>query len=189
MRKGHLFIISGPSAVGKTVVADKIFEMDSEISKIVTYTTRKRRESEKDGEDYNFVSQKEFLKLEKEGQFIESSLVYGNYYGVRLSFITEKMEQGQDLLLLINWEGFQKIKKKIVDRVYGFFLMPPSMEELERRIKLRAADSDEVIQQRLKMAAEDMRHASEFDVCIENVDIQDTAEKILKRINEIKLKM
>ena len=189
MEKGYLFIISGPSAVGKTVVADRIFKMDSKISKVVTYTTRNQREGEVDGVDYNFVSREEFLKLEEEGQFVESSLVYDNYYGVRLSSIMEKIEQGQDLLLLINWEGFQKIKKKVSDHVFGFFLTAPSIEELERRIRLRATDSDDVMQRRLRMAAEDMQHVSEFDVCIENVDIQDTADKILKKMNEIRQKV
>lgn len=185
MEKGFLFVISGPSAVGKTVVAAEIFKKNSLISKVVTYTTRARRNTERDGVDYHFISKEKFLELEHNGEFIESSLVYDNYYGVRLSSLSEAMEQGRDSLLLINWEGFQKIKRKITSNVFGFFLTT-DIKELERRIRIRATDSEEVIQNRLKMAAEDMRHKDEFDFCLENVEIQDTALKILKKMQKIK---
>ena len=116
---------------------------------------------------------------------MEFSLVYENYYGVRLSSLTEAIEQGRDQLLLINWEGFQKIKKKITDNVFGFFLTT-DMKELERRMRSRAADSEEVIQKRLKMAAEDMSHRDEFDFSLENVEIQTTAQQILQKMQEVK---
>ena len=116
---------------------------------------------------------------------MEFSLVYENYYGVRLSSLTEAIEQGRDQLLLINWEGFQKIKKKITDNVFGFFLTT-GMKELERRIRSRATDSEEVIQKRLKMAAEDMSHRDEFDFSLENVEIQTTAQQILQKMQEVK---
>ena len=185
MKKGFLFIISGPSAVGKTVVSAEVFKKNPSISKVVTYTTRPMRATEQNGVDYHFVYKEKFLELEKNGEFVEFSLVYGNYYGVRLSSLTEAIEQGRDQLLLINWEGFQKIKRKITSNVFGFFLTT-DMKELERRIRTRATDSEEVIQNRLKMAAEDMQHKNEFDLCVENVEIQDTAQKILTKMQEIK---
>ena len=188
MRKGWLFVISGPSAAGKTVVANKIFEADPTISKVVTCTTRSPRNNEKNGVDYYFLSKEEFVSLEKKGEFAESSEVYGNYYGVRVSLLKEKTRQGIDQILLINWEGFQKIKRKLSENVFGFFLTVPSLEELERRIRFRGTDSDEVIKNRLRMAEIDMQHKDEFDLCVENADIQNTVDIILRKINELRKK-
>jgi guanylate kinase len=184
MKHGFLFVISGPSAVGKSTIADEILKIDRSIGKIVTCTTRKIRSTEIDGIDYNFMNKEDFFLYKSRGDFVESSEVYGNYYGVLLSSITKKVENENDSLLVINWEGFLKIKKAIGKNVVGFFLTPPSIEALEERIKSRATDSEEVILQRLKMANEDMRHRFEYDFCVENSDIKKTTDDILCKMQE-----
>lgn len=184
MKKGFLFVISGPSAVGKTSVA-KLLKQESGLQRIVTCTTRKKRKGEVDGVDYIFMSKEDFLHHVKHGDFIEMSEVYGNYYGVLLSKIKEKIEQKTNCLLLLNWEGFLKVKKIFGKNVIGFFLLPPALAELEARIRARGTDSEEVVKQRMNMIAEDMRHKDEFDFCLKNIKISDAVSEILAKIKEV----
>jgi guanylate kinase len=182
MKKGLLFIISGPSAVGKSSVADELFKKEKTLSKIVTCTTRKIRHNEIDGVDYHFMSIDDFLKNKDRGNFIESSEVYGNYYGVMFSDVTDNLDRGIDSLLVINWEGYLKIKRAIKKNVIGFFITPPSMKDLELRIRSRNTDSEETILDRLNEASEDMLHQNEFDFSVENINILDTANDILQKM-------
>jgi guanylate kinase len=186
MQKGFLLAISGPSAVGKSSVANEILKIDPSIDRIITCTTRKMRKGEKDGVDYHFMSVDEFLQHRNDGDFVESSEVYGNYYGVLLSTITEKMKKNVDSLLLVNWEGFLKIKKAIHEGVFGFFILPPTLQDLELRLRARCTDSEDVIAARLSMAMDDMSRQSEFDFRVENADIRETASNILKIVDSIK---
>ncbi len=186
MEKGILFVVSGPSAVGKTVVVNEILKMDDvPVSRVVTCTTRKIRENEIDGFDYHFMSIDDFLSNKKTGNFIESSQVYGNYYGVTFSSIQDTMNRGENSVLVINWEGFTKIKEKIEKNVFGFFIFPPSLRELEKRIRTRGTDSEKVIDDRLQMANEELLHQNEFDFKFENVDISETANNIANKMREI----
>lgn len=185
MRSGFLFVISGPSAVGKSTIADRVLA-DKSINRIITCTTRKIRGKEVDGVDYNFISVDDFLLRKNNGDFIESSEVYGNYYGVPLSAITKNMEQGIDSLLVINWEGFLKIKSAVKKNIVGFFIAPPSMKDLEDRIRARSADSEEIIARRLSAANEDMSHKDKYDFCIKNVSVEETANDILQKIRSIR---
>ncbi|MBR1735077.1 MAG: guanylate kinase [Alphaproteobacteria bacterium] len=188
MKKGLLFIISGPSAVGKTTVASEFLKEENNLlSRIVTCTSRTIRNGEVNGVDYYFLTREEFIQHKKNGDFVEMSEVYGNYYGVLLSTIHENIEQGKDSLLVINWEGYLKIKKIFKSRVIGIFLTPPSIEDLETRIRNRGTDSEEIIKQRMKMIEEDMRHKHEFEFCIENAILKHTVTDIINIVrNEIK---
>lgn len=188
MSKSFLFVLSGPSAVGKTTVAEAILRRCEEeegenackVSKIVTCTTRARRDGETDGVDYFFLTKEEFLRHKDQGDFAEFSEVYGNYYGVLLSTIKDKIDSGENALLVINWEGYQKIKKVFGESVVGIFLIPPSLEDLEKRIRNRGKDSEEVIRNRMKMIESDMQHKDEFDYCVENAEVDDAVDEILE---------
>jgi guanylate kinase len=186
MQNGFLFIISGPSAVGKSSVADEVLKTDPLINRIITCTTRKIRSNEKKDVDYHFMSRDDFFSHRDNGDFVEFSEVYGNYYGILLSNITENIRKNIDSLLVINWEGFLKIKKAIGNRVFGFFIVPPNLKDLETRIRARCTDSEDVIAARLNMAVNDMNHKSEFDFCIENADIKKAASNVLRIVNSIR---
>ncbi|MDR2267997.1 MAG: guanylate kinase, partial [Holosporaceae bacterium] len=156
MRKGFLFVISGPSAVGKTSVVKEILKRCDYLERIITCTTRPKRADESDGIDYFFMSSETFEKHYQNGDFVECSEVYGNSYGVLLSSVMEKINAGRHVVLVLNWEGFLKIKDLFHDFVVGFFISPPSMEALEERIRNRGSDTAEDIAKRLEMAREDM---------------------------------
>jgi guanylate kinase len=181
-----LFIFSGPSAVGKTSVVNELLRMDPTIEKMVTCTTRGKRKSEQPGVDYIFMEKDEFLEEAERGNFVEFSEVYGNYYGVKFSTARDKIKAGTDAVLVINWEGFLKIKNAFKQDVYGIFILPPSIADLESRIKSRGEDSPEVIAARMDAAREDISKADLYDFCFENVEIILTAKNILNKINEIR---
>lgn len=184
---GHLFVISGPSAVGKTTVANKILELDEKICRVVTCTTRATRKNEIDGIDYNFMSMEEFTTRKNNGEFVEYSNIYGNYYGILFSSIFDKIKhKGNCVILVINWEGFLKIKKIIFKNLFGFFLLPPTIKELESRIRNRSTESEKEIKKRIDTALEDISHAHEFDTSIKNINIINTAHDILQIINSIR---
>ena len=185
-KKGFLFVISGPSAVGKTSVANELLKKKKiNLQRIITCTTRTKRNGEVEGVDYFFMSKDEFLRYSENGDFAEMSEVYGNYYGILVSTIKEKIEQGINALLVINWEGFLKIKRSFKENVIGFFLLPPSLKDLETRIRSRGADSEDIIKQRLNMITEDMRHKDEFDFRVKNVKIADATSEIFEKIANI----
>ncbi|MDR0631705.1 MAG: guanylate kinase [Holosporaceae bacterium] len=181
-----LFVVSGPSAVGKNSVVNEILKIDRTIGRIVTCTTREMRKSEQHGVDYFFIPKNDFLLEMARGNLIEFSEVYGNYYGVMFSAVEEKINSGEDSILVINWEGFLKIKNAIKTNVYGIFILPPSIEDLESRIKIRGEDSPEAIKRRISMARKDIAKADLYDFCFENVDMVATAKSILEKINDIR---
>lgn len=185
MKQGFLFVISGPSAVGKTSVANEILKREKKLSRIITCTTREIRKGEVDGADYYFIGMDEFLRHKDNGDFAEYAEVYGNYYGVLLPTIKERIDNSLNSLLVINWEGYLKIKETFGKQVIGFFLTPPSISDLEKRIRSRGTDSEEVIKRRMQMIAEDMQHRGEFEFCMENAKIAETALNILGTINSV----
>ena len=185
-KKGFLFVISGPSAVGKTSVANELLKQKKiNLQRIITCTTRAKRNGEVEGVDYFFMSKDEFLRHSENGDFAEMSEVYGNYYGILVSTIKEKIEQGINALLVINWEGFLKIKRSFKENVIGFFLLPPSLKDLETRIRSRGTDSENIMKQRMNMITADMRHKYEFDFRVKNVEIADATSEIFEKIANI----
>jgi guanylate kinase len=183
---GHLFVISGPSAVGKTSVVNEILKNDKSLQRVVSCTTRPQRKTERTGLDYFFITKEEFLTRQKNGDFLEYAEIYGNFYGVLLSHIKEKLDMEEDVLLAINWEGFSKIKKVLDKNVYGFFLIPSSIKDLELRIESRGTELQSAINCRLESAQEDMKHSDFYDFCFENNLLTETANSILKQMNAIR---
>jgi guanylate kinase len=178
-RKGRLFVITAPSGAGKTSLVEALMRDDPSLKLSISYTTRAPRPGEKNGVDYHFVDDATFLAMRSRGEFLESAEVHGNRYGTSKRVITEALGKGEDLILEIDWQGARQVRAVYPDCV-GIFILPPSIEELERRMRARGQDSDEVIRRRLENAQGEMDHAGEFDYAIINKDFE-TARRELAR--------
>jgi guanylate kinase len=167
--KGRLFVITAPSGAGKTSLTQALLDETPGLKLSTSYTTRAPRPGEQNGREYHFVDEPAFLAMRDRGEFLENALVHGNRYGTSKKVISESLERGQDLILEIDWQGAAQVRKLHPDCV-GIFILPPSMEELERRLRGRGQDSDVVIRRRLANAQAEMTHADEFEYRIINKD-------------------
>ncbi|HEY7239699.1 MAG TPA: guanylate kinase [Burkholderiales bacterium] len=179
-RKGSLFVVTAPSGAGKTSLTKALLEATPGLKLSTSYTTRPPRPGEQNGREYHFVDEPTFLAMRERGEFLENALVHGNRYGTSKKVIAETLEQGQDLVLEIDWQGAAQVRGLYPDCV-GIFILPPSMEELERRLRARGQDADDVIARRLANARAEMAHADEFEYRIINKDF-DTAKAALAKI-------
>ena len=165
-----LFVIAAPSGAGKTTLVKALVERHADLKFSISYTTRPQRSTEEHGRDYFFVDQDAFLNLRGQGELLESALVFDNHYGTSRSQVEEHLDNGNSVLLEIDWQGAQQVRKSMPDAV-SIFILPPSVTELERRLRDRKTDSDEVIARRLGDAVSDMAHWGEFDYAIINDDL------------------
>jgi guanylate kinase len=170
MTIGTLFIVSAPSGAGKTTLVSGLLANDAQVRRSTSYTTRAPRPGEIDGRDYHFVDLPQFMAMRSRGDFVESAEVHGNYYGTSRAWLASQMASGMDILLEIDWQGAQQVRREFTEAV-GIFILPPSMDELKRRLQQRATDSPEVIARRLAIARDEMRHVIEFDFVIINRDL------------------
>jgi guanylate kinase len=177
---GKLFVITAPSGAGKTSLIDAVMRDDPTLKISVSYTTRKPRPGEKDGLDYHFVDLPTFQKMQGRGEFLESAEVHGNHYGTGKQVMLDAVKRGDDLILEIDWQGAQQVRR-LYPGCIGIFILPPSIEELERRMRSRGQDSDEVIRRRVQNAREELSHAGEFKYAIINKDFE-TARRELASI-------
>jgi guanylate kinase len=175
--KGNLIIISGPSGVGKGTVCRALLEKYDDIMLSISATTRKARVGEKEGREYFFYTQEKFLQLIKKKAFLEWAKVFDNYYGTPLAYVQKILQQGQDCLLEIDVQGALQVKAKWPTGVF-VFLVPPSHEELVRRITSRGTENDTEIQKRLQQAEEEIGHLREYDYVVVNDVVQEAVEKI-----------
>ena len=172
MTRGLLFVITAPSGAGKSSLIAKLLEDERGLALSVSYTTRAPRPGEKNGREYHFVDLPAFEAMLERGEFLESAEVHGHRYGTSQKVIEEVRASGRDLLLEIDWQGAAQVRLLYPESI-GIFILPPSMAELERRLRTRAQDSDEVIRRRLRNAAEEMSHAAEFKYAIINNNFDD----------------
>jgi len=177
---GLLFVITAPSGAGKSSLIDALLKDDPRLKLSVSYTTRAPRPGEVNGREYHFVDDKTFLAMLERAEFLESAEVHGNRYGTSEAVIREALARGQDLVLEIDWQGAQQVRR-LYPECHGVFILPPSVAELERRMRARGQDSDAVIRRRLASAEEEISHAPEFDYAIINKDF-DEAKKDLQAI-------
>jgi guanylate kinase len=175
-----LFVITAPSGAGKTSLIEALMRDDPSLKLSISYTTRAPRPGEKNGVDYHFVDDAAFLAMRGRGEFLENAQVHGYRYGTSKRVITEALARGDDLILEIDWQGARQVRSLHPDCV-GIFILPPSVEELERRMRLRGQDSEEVIRRRLDNARGEMDHAGEFDYAIINKDF-DIAKRELAEV-------
>jgi len=176
-RRGLLFVLSSPSGAGKSTIARMLLERDDGISLSVSATTRPQREGEVHGRHYHFVSNEEFDARVAEGAFLEWAHVFGHRYGTLGSEIRKSIDKGCDVLLDIDWQGTQQLKQVDPD-IVRVFILPPSMAELERRLRSRGTDSDEVIAGRMARAAAEISHWAEYDYVLINDDPDDCADRV-----------
>lgn len=177
---GNLFIVSAPSGAGKTSLVNALLVNNREIDLSVSYTSRAPRPGEVEGKDYHFVSRETFLAMASHGDFMESAEVYGNLYGTSQSWIGTEIAGGRDILLEIDWQGAAQVRRIFPDCI-SIFILPPSLQALEMRLKGRAQDSAEVIAQRINAAKEDVAHVAEFDYVI----INDKLDVALQQLNAV----
>ncbi len=178
--KGLLIVISAPSGTGKTTLCHMLLKEFPNIKFSVSFTTRKPRPGEVNGKDYWFVTREEFLQKVKEGDFLEWAEVYGNLYGTSKSQVLKALNEGKDILLDIDTQGALQVKENFSDAVL-IFILPPSLKELERRLRKRGTDPEEVIEKRLKVAREEIKRAKFYDYIVVN-DILEVAYSKLKSI-------
>ena len=183
---GNLFIISAPSGAGKSTLTAKLLEEDKNIHLSVSYTTRAPRPGEVDGRDYHFVDKASFMGMLERGEFLESAEVHGNHYGTSQDWIRAQRAAGLDVLLEIDWQGAQQVRRIFTDTV-GVFILPPSITELERRMRRRGQDSEEVVQRRLGVAADEMSHAVEFEYVIINNDFEEARRDLIAVVRASRL--
>jgi guanylate kinase len=167
LSKGTLYIISAPSGAGKTSLVKALTADAQQIVVSVSHTTRAMREGETDGVDYHFVDQQCFLQMSGEGEFLEHAKVFDNYYGTSQSHVEQQLQQGQDVILEIDWQGARQVRKQFADALTTFIL-PPSLAALKERLQTRGQDDDEIINRRMKDAVSEMTHYAEFDYMIVN---------------------
>jgi guanylate kinase len=177
---GRLFVITAPSGAGKTSLIDALVREDPSLQLSTSFTTRAPRPGEKNGVDYHFVDEPTFFAMRDRGEFLENAEVHGFRYGTAKRVINDALARGEDLILEIDWQGARQVRALYPDCV-GIFILPPSIEELERRIRARGQDSEAVIRRRLENARGEMDHAGEFDYAIINKDF-DTARRKLAEV-------
>lgn len=170
-KAANLFVLAAPSGAGKTTLVKELVAAHPDIRFSVSFTTRNKRVNEVEGEDYLFVHKDEFLRLREHGELLESALVFDNHYGTSRSQVEQHLADGHNVLLEIDWQGAAQVRESMPDSV-TVFILPPSIEELERRLRDRKTDSAEVIERRLRDALSDMSHWREFDYLIINDDLQ-----------------
>ena len=175
---GDLYIVTAPSGAGKPTLVRLLLENDPGIRVSVSDTTRAARAGERDGIEYHFVGVPEFLDKVRDGAFIEWAEVHGNYYGTSRSGIETALHAGQDVILEIDWQGAQQVRR-LFPAAIGVFILPPSVDELERRLCARATDTAGTIARRVAAAREEMRHVGEFDYVIINDDLQRALQDLL----------
>jgi guanylate kinase len=188
--KGLLIILSSPSGAGKSTLAQRIKYWDENCVFSISATTRKPREGEKDGKDYYFISEDEFHKKVSNSEMLEHAEVFGNLYGSPISPVLSSIDNGKDVLFDVDWQGSQQIKNsRLGEFVLSIFILPPSIKELESRLKLRNQDSDEVILNRMAKSVEEISHWPEYDYVLVNDDIDETEEKLKTIINAERLRL
>ena len=177
-RRGSLFVIAAPSGAGKTSLVKKVLDRDPALRVSVSHTTRKKREQEIPAVDYNFVSVDEFNRLIGQDAFLEHAHVFDNFYGTGRAQVEALRNAGHDVILEIDWQGAQQVRKAQPD-CKTVFILPPSRVELENRLRNRKTDSDQVIERRLRDAVADMSHYAEFDYVIINDDFEAAVAQLL----------
>ncbi len=180
-------MVSAPSGAGKTSLVKALLAAEPGVKLSVSYTTRPARPGEVEGRDYHFMSPDLFERKLEAGEFLESATVHGNRYGTSQKWITDELAQGHDVLLEIDWQGAQQVRK-LMRGVVSIFILPPSFDALRTRLVGRGQDSTEVIEQRLAAAREEMSHGAEFEYAIINDDFDRAARDLVSIIRAERLK-
>ncbi|MBV6632227.1 MAG: guanylate kinase [Alphaproteobacteria bacterium] len=195
VRRGLMLVLSSPSGAGKTTISRRLLDENDGMTISISVTTRPMRPGEIDGRDYYFITEEQFQMLVEHDELLEHAAVFGNYYGTPKAPVEAALSAGRDVLFDIDWQGTQQLAESARPDLVTVFILPPSAEELERRLKARAQDSAEVIAKRMGKAAGEMSHHSEYDYVIINRDLDESVGRVqtileaerLKRVRQGKL--
>jgi len=177
-RRGLMLVLSSPSGAGKTTLSRRLLGGDAAITMSVSATTRQPRAGETEGKDYYFVSPSMFRDMAGTGAFLEHAQVFGNHYGTPKEPVMLALAKGRDVLFDIDWQGTQQLRQQAGDDLVSIFVLPPSHEELERRLRARAQDSEDVVQARMAKANNEISHWAEYDYVVINDDLESALDKI-----------
>ncbi|MEI7804358.1 MAG: guanylate kinase [Hyphomicrobiales bacterium] len=167
-RRGLMLVLSSPSGAGKTTLSRRLLQDDRDIDLSISVTTRKPRPGEIDGHDYRFVDAAKFAAMVKNDELLEYAEVFGNRYGTPREPVMASLKTGRDILFDIDWQGTQQLNEKAREDVASIFVLPPSIVELERRLRMRAQDDEDVIRKRMEKVGEELSHWAEYDYVILN---------------------
>jgi guanylate kinase len=171
-RRGMMLVLSSPSGAGKTTLSRKLLALDPNVELSVSVTTRRKRDGEVDGRDYHFIDRTRFDRLVRDGELLEWAEVFDHCYGTPRPPVEAALAAGRDVLFDIDWQGTQQLREKARHDLVSVFVLPPSVSELERRLRARALDSDDVIHGRMAKAADEMSHWAEYDYVVINRDLE-----------------
>ncbi len=187
-RRGLMLVLSSPSGAGKTTISRKLLHLEKNLTLSVSVTTRSKRPKERDGVDYHFIDQAAFDRMVEQGELLEHATVFGNAYGTPRAAVARALDQGSDVLFDIDWQGTQQVAETAREDLVSLFILPPSTGELERRLRARAQDSEDVVQGRMAKAADEMSHWAEYDYVIVNTDIAASVADAQKVLHAERLK-
>ena len=176
--RGLMLVLSSPSGAGKSTISRAVLDLEDHIALSVSATTRPRRKGEVDGQDYLFVGDAEFDTMVKRGDFLEHADVFGYRYGTPRGPVDAALGDGRDVLFDIDWQGTQQIAEKAREDLVAVFVLPPSIDELERRLRTRAQDSDEVVRARMAKALDEVSHYAEYDYVVINRDLETSIQEV-----------
>ncbi len=172
-RRGIMFVLSSPSGAGKTTLSRLLLDQDRNLSLSISATTRPQRPGEVDGVHYHFITPEEFSQKIEHGDFLEYAHVFGNYYGTPKKAVLDGLNAGKDILFDIDWQGTQQLALNSRSDIVPVFILPPSLNDLETRLKSRAQDADDVVAARMSRASDEISHWAEYDYIVFNHDIQE----------------
>jgi guanylate kinase len=188
LRRGLMLVLSSPSGAGKTTLARKLLEADSAVELSVSVTTRQKRANEVDGRDYRFIDQSRFEEMIAHDELLEWANVFGNLYGTPRLPVERALAAGHDVLFDIDWQGTQQLRERARGDMASIFVLPPSIAELERRLRARALDDEGVIEGRMAKAGDELSHWAEYDYVVVNDDIKETFDRICAILTVERLK-
>lgn len=177
-RRGFMICLSSPSGAGKTTICRELLQTDENMLISVSVTTRPMRPGEVAGQDYQFVDQETFDTMLKQEKFLEHANVFGNSYGTPKKFVFDSLRSGRDIIFDIDWQGTQQLAQIARSDLVTVFILPPDLQELENRLRSRAQDTDEVIQNRMQGANQEMSHWAEYDYVIVNSNLEQSVEEV-----------
>ena len=178
VRRGLMLVLSSPSGAGKTTVSRRLLAVEEHLEMSVSATTRPKRPAERDGTDYLFVDADTFSLMVGNDAFLEHATVFGYRYGTPRTEVEQHLARGRDVLFDIDWQGTQQLRQRLPADLVTVFILPPSLQELERRLRERNQDTGEVVRQRMARAAEEMSHWAEYDYVLVNDDIERTVSDV-----------
>jgi guanylate kinase len=173
-----MLVLSSPSGAGKTTISRRLLGDDKDITLSISHTTRPKRKGEADGKDYHFVDKETFAQMRDEGAFLEWAVVFDNYYGTTRAPVEQALREGRDVLFDVDWQGAEALRKAATGDVVSVFILPPSAEALENRLKTRAEDSKDVVLRRMRGASNEIQHWHEYDYAVVNYDIESSVAAV-----------